>query len=341
VRQPIYGLLIGNLLLFALATLMRLHNLVPLAPERVADFGFLDEIGALMVWGTAVLFADCILIILIYERARSWSGGSCFARLAIAGAAVLTFDQFMFFAGLHLVTKAGLAVLAGGWAAKMGAVVLYSLLGAAYLRWFERPLARSARAPRIADVFDVLTYRERYEALLARTGRDALTGALDRGRLEAQGRRAVDDAALAGRPISLMLVDIDHFKSFNDRFGHASGDDVLRRIAAIIMATVRADDLVFRFGGEEFVVICDGMGPVPALALGERMRRAIAQSGDGAARVSVSIGVATCAQDASDYDGLFNIADRRLYQAKATGRNCVVGDHLAPPEGTKRLLHAV
>jgi diguanylate cyclase (GGDEF)-like protein len=341
VRQPIYGLLIGNLLLFALAAEMRYHDLVPLAPGRVADFGFLDEIGALMIWGTAILFVDCILIILIYERARVWFGDRLFARLAFAGAAVLTFDQVMFFAGLHLLTGAGLPVLFGGWAAKMGAVALYSLLAGAYLRWFEHPLQRGARVARIGDVFDTLTYRERYEALLARTGRDALTGALDRGRLEAQGRRSIDDAALAGRPVSLMLVDIDHFKSFNDRFGHAAGDDVLKRIAATMMATVRADDLVFRFGGEEFVVICDGMPAAQALGLGERIRRAIAVSGDGAARVSASVGVATCAQDAADYGGLFEIADQRLYQAKAAGRNCVIGERVASAETPVRLLQAV
>ena len=196
---------------------------------------------------------------------------------------------------------------------------------------------RRGRAPRIADVFDTLTYRERYEALLARTGRDALTGALDRGRLELQGRRAIDDAALAGRPVSLMLIDIDHFKGFNDRFGHAAGDDVLKRIAAAVMATVRADDFVFRYGGEEFVVICDGMTGAAALALGERIRRSVATSGESAARISVSIGIATCAQDAADYDGLFEVADQRLYQAKAAGRNCVIGERVGSAETPVRL----
>ena len=201
VRQPIYGLLVGNLLLFALAAVMRNHDLVELAPGRAADLGFLDEMGALMVWGTAILFLDCILIILLYERSRAWLGDRVMARLALAGAAVLTFDQVMFYAGLHVLTGAGLAVLFGGWAAKMGAVALYSVLGAVYLRWLERPLRRSRRAPRITDVFDTLTYRERYEELLARTGRDALTGALDRGRLEAHGRQTIDEAALAGRQV--------------------------------------------------------------------------------------------------------------------------------------------
>ena len=189
VRQPIYGLLIGNLLLLALAVVIRNHELVQFAPGRAIDLGFLDEMGALMVWGTAILFVDCILLILLYERSRAWFGGLVLARLAFAGAAVLTFDQVLFYAGLHVVTGAGLAVLFGGWAAKMGAVALYSVLGTVYLLWCERPIGVARRAPRIVDVFDTLTYRERYEDLLARTGRDALTGALDRGRLERRGDR--------------------------------------------------------------------------------------------------------------------------------------------------------
>jgi diguanylate cyclase (GGDEF)-like protein len=190
-------------------------------------------------------------------------------------------------------------------------------------------------------VFDALTYRERYEDLLARSGRDALTGALDRGRLETDGRRALDEARLAGRPLSLMLVDIDHFKSFNDRYGHAAGDIVLKRIAAVILATVRSGDLVFRFGGEEFVVICDGLAAAPALALGEAIRLAVSESGEGAGHVSASIGIATCAQDAGDYDGLFAVADRRLYEAKSAGRDRVVGATEGNADATSRLRQVI
>jgi hypothetical protein len=81
---------------------------------------------------------------------------------------------------------------------------------------------------------------------------------------------------------------------------------------------------VYRFGGEEFVLICDGLSAGPALALGERVRREIAASTEGS-RVTVSVGVATC--DA--YDAMFQLADQRLYQAKAAGRNCVIGERLA------------
>ncbi|MBZ0149653.1 MAG: GGDEF domain-containing protein [Pseudorhodoplanes sp.] len=341
VRQPIYGLLIGNLLMIGLATVMRNHDLVSLAPGRVADFGFLGQMGALMLWGTAILFIDAILIILLYEKSRAFLEDRIFLRLAVAGAAVLTFDQLAFFAGLHVLTGAGLPVLIGGWLAKMAAVSLYTILVGIYLYWLERPASHARNAPRIADVFDVLTYRERYEDLLARSGRDALTGAFDRGRLESHGRRMIEEAQHLGLPASLLLVDIDHFKSYNDRFGHAAGDAVLKRIAALIMASVRASDCVFRFGGEEFVVVGKALGSEAALALGERIRREIASQSDVVtSRVTVSVGVASAPDDARLYDLLFASADARLYKAKAAGRNCVVGSRAVSSETPVRLAVA-
>ena len=332
VRQPIYGLLIGNLLMVALAALMRHHSLAQLGPGGMADFAFLDQMGALMVWGTALLFVDCILIVILYEHSRTWLRDRVFLRLALAGAAVLTFDQFGFYAGLHLLTGAPVSVLLGGWAAKMGAVAIYSVLVGCYLRLAERPIGRQPKEARVSDVFDMLTYRERYEDLLARTGRDALTGAYDRGRLETQGREAIAAAAQAARPVSLLLIDIDDFKTFNDRLGHAAGDAIIRSIAREIMATVRASDTVFRFGGDEFVVICEDVTSEAALALGERVRREIATHVESAgSRVTVSIGVATTAGGVVDYDSLFQLADRCLYQAKAAGRNCTIGDRVASP----------
>ena len=338
VRQPIYGLLFGNVLLFALAFLMRHHVPVQLSPDHTAVFAFLNEMGALMVWGTAILFFDCILIILLYERSRAWFGDTVFPRLLLCSALVLSFDQAAFWAGLHMLTGAGLPVLVGGWIAKMGAVVFYSGMAAVYLIYFERPIGRRQER-RIWDVFDTLTYRERYEDLLARTGSDALTGALDRHSLESYGRRAVEQAAAAGRPLAFLLIDIDHFKAFNDRFGHAAGDRTLKQIVATIMTASRVNDFTYRFGGEEFVVIADGIGEDDARVLAERIRRAIAgtASRDG---VTVSIGVATCPVDAGEYDELFDVADKRLYEAKSSGRNRVVGGGDAPDDFPAGLAQA-
>ncbi len=340
VRQPMYGLLFGNVLLFALAFLMRHHVLLPLSPERTANFGFLDEMGALMVWGTAVLFFDCILMILLYERMRAWFGDRVFPRLLFTSALILSFDQAAFWAGLHVLTGAGVPVLIGGWVAKMGAVVLYSAMAAIYLLYFERPLGRRRRELQLWDVFSTLTYRERYEDLLAHTGSDALTGALDRHSLESYGRRAVENAAAVGRPLALLLIDIDHFKEFNDRFGHSAGDRKLKQIVAAIMASVRVNDVTYRFGGEEFVVIADAIGMPEALALAERVRGAIAALAVRDA-TTTSIGVAVCPDDAGDYDELFDIADKRLYEAKSAGRNRVVGATPPPEELPAAVAQAI
>jgi diguanylate cyclase (GGDEF)-like protein len=165
---------------------------------------------------------------------------------------------------------------------------------------------------------------------------------LDRGRLQSEGRNAVEDAIYAGRPISLLLVDIDHFKDFNDRFGHAAGDAELKRIARVIMGAICGGDLLFRFAGEEFVVIAGGLAGAQAATLGERIRRELAASGTAVSTtITASIGVASCGEDASDYDSLFEIADQRLYQAKAAGRNCVIGRRPATLELPAQLAHAV
>ncbi len=270
--------------------------------------------------------AGTVAFPLLANAGTSHAGAPSFS---FTGAAVLTFDQVAFFTGLHFLTGAGLPVLIGGWIAKMGAVALYAALGTLYLTRYDRPLGRCA-APRIRDVFDTLTYRERYENLLARTGCDALTGTLDRHSLEAYGRRAVDSAAAAGRPLSLLLIDLDHFKEFNDRHGHSAGDRMLKQVAHEIMTSTRMSDFTYRFGGEEFVVIADGLGGDDGAELAEHIRAAVAAARDAAGgQITVSIGVASCGRDATGYDELFEVADRRLYEAKQRGRNRVVGPEQA------------
>jgi diguanylate cyclase (GGDEF)-like protein len=130
-----------------------------------------------------------------------------------------------------------------------------------------------------------------------------------------------------GDPLSLLLIDIDDFKSLNDRYGHAEGDEVLRRVAHTINNTVRETDLPARYGGEEFAVIGARTGAPGALALAEKLRQAVStarfrasEPGSDDLHVTISIGV-------SVYDGdlkeLFNDADRALYRAKGAGKDCV------------------
>jgi len=326
VRQPIYGLLFANFLMVGLVVLMRFHDLAP-AISSQPDFAFMDEMSGLMVWGTILLFVDSILIILVYERSASWFPNRQTLRIILSAAIVLTFDQLGFFAALHLFIDAPINVLYSGWIAKMGAALIFGAMAGFYLRHIEVVRLGRAATTRLSDVFDTLTYRQRYEALLETSGRDSLTGLLDRGRLDGEGRHTIAAAVAAGRPVSLLVIDIDHFKTLNDRHGHATGDEALRRIARRITEATRPPDSVFRYGGEEFIVLADGLTYTSAMIAAERLRRRIATTiVEGVAEgITASIGVATAAEDGGDLAGLFAEADARLYAAKAAGRDRVCG----------------
>ncbi len=324
VRQPIYGLLFGNALMVGLVLILRQHHVADIGEGRMPDLAFIDEMGWLMVWGTSLLFVDSILIILLYEKLGRHLQRLPFVRLSVAVCGVLTFDQVGFFTALHLLTGAPFAVFLGGWAAKMCGGLFFSGALLAYLHFFESPQALPKRPLR--DIFELLTFRERYEALVANSGRDSLTGFFDKGRFEAMGQEAVALAQKTGRPLSLLVIDVDHFKSINDRFGHIEGDRALRFIAHILGTVVGADHRLFRIGGEEFAVLAALPHPVARL-LGERIRQTVSSANAGGAyRITVSIGVATVRKSTDGLTELFGQADQRLYAAKTSGRDRVVGD---------------
>ncbi|ESZ71930.1 diguanylate cyclase [Mesorhizobium sp. L103C119B0] len=322
VRQPIYGLLLGNALMIGLVLILRLHDISALSDGKLPDIGFIDQLGWLMVWGTTLLFIDAILIILLYEKLGRYLRKAPFSRILICVACVLTFDQAGFFTALHFVAGAPIAVFFGGWFAKMGAAFAYSAMLVAYLRWFE---TRQVVAPRgLSDVFNTLTYRERYEAVVEHVGRDGLTGLLHRGRFDSDGERLVAVSLRTAQPLSLLIVDVDHFKSINDRFGHAEGDRVLRSIAQVLTQAAGAHDQVFRIGGEEFAILCSQPHAVARL-LGENLRQAV-KACVNRFDISVSAGIATVDETVGSLADLFALADERLYRAKSTGRDRVVGE---------------
>lgn len=324
VRQPIYGLMLGNALMIGLVLLLRMHVISPLPDGRVPDIAFIDEMGWLMVWGTTLLFADAILIILLYEKLGTYLRHMPFVRVLVCVACVLTFDQAGFFAALHLVAGAPIDVFLGGWFAKMGAALAYSGMLVAYLRWVED---HDVSLPRgLSDIFDTLTYRERYEALVKHVGRDGLTGLLHRGSFDADGETAVAAGIRTAKPLSLLIVDVDHFKSINDRFGHAEGDRVLKSVATVLIDTVGKEDQVFRIGGEEFAILC----PQPhALArlLGESIRGAVKSSVHTSRfGITISAGISTVSETTRSLADIFALADQRLYKAKSSGRDRVIGE---------------
>jgi len=134
-------------------------------------------------------------------------------------------------------------------------------------------------------------------------------------------------------PVSLAFIDVDHFKQVNDTYGHAFGDTVLIGVAKVLKETVRENDIVVRFGGEEFVVVMPDTDHENSLITAERLRRALSLQGfittqDEEVRVTCSFGVVTTKNSQMNFKLLCDQADKLLYQAKADGRNCVKGRQL-------------
>lgn len=136
-----------------------------------------------------------------------------------------------------------------------------------------------------------------------------------------------------GTPLSVLMVDIDHFKSVNDTHGHQAGDEVLKSVAQVVQKTVRVEDVAARYGGEEFIVVARGADPLSAQSLAERLRRMVQKtpvahpsvSGEFI-QVTISVGTATRTPDRpyTTVDALIGAADSALYAAKLAGRNRVV-----------------
>lgn len=152
---------------------------------------------------------------------------------------------------------------------------------------------------------------------------DGLTGIANRRAFDAELARRVAATSRSGEPLGLCLLDIDHFKSFNDTFGHQAGDDAIAAVAGALRASCRAADIPARYGGEEMAVIMPDADEAQALRAAERLRAAVAATPVGDLAVSVSVGVAVTRGGCSP-ELLIEAADRALYEAKEGGRNRVV-----------------
>lgn len=164
--------------------------------------------------------------------------------------------------------------------------------------------------------------------LQKQASQDALTGAMNRRSLEEAAAKLWAFSLRTGDPLSVIMIDVDHFKSINDRFGHQVGDEVLRRLAAVCKKSVRTFDYFARYGGEEFCILMPSTRETDALGLAERLRQAYADSPmefEGQyLRSTISLGVADSQQVPSDFVSVLNAADQALYRAKGEGRNRVV-----------------
>jgi diguanylate cyclase (GGDEF)-like protein len=159
---------------------------------------------------------------------------------------------------------------------------------------------------------------------------DELTGALNRKALTPLFERMAKEVNAQESHLSMLLCDLDHFKNINDRYGHAVGDDVLCHAATVIRQAIRAEDRMFRIGGEEFLILLPHADAALAAGIGERIRTTLAGSPANGIPVTVSIGAVTSpAHRHVEERELQEIADQALYEAKSTGRNRLVA--AAPP----------
>ncbi|HET6530049.1 MAG TPA: diguanylate cyclase [Actinoplanes sp.] len=218
-----------------------------------------------------------------------------------------------------------LTLIAGQLAVSLANALLYGSL--------EERVADRTRA--LAEQTRALAEANSRLELLSIT--DALTGVANRRRFAEVLASESDRAQASGRPIGVVLMDIDHFKSYNDRYGHPAGDECLRHVTAVLGSAVRGTDLLCRYGGEEFAVILRDIDDDGAACISERFRAAVAaarrdHADNPAGIVTVSVGAATGIPSASlTAEEVVSRADAALYRSKAQGRNQVT---MAPPSSS-------
>ncbi|MET4272464.1 MULTISPECIES: GGDEF domain-containing protein [unclassified Bradyrhizobium] len=183
---------------------------------------------------------------------------------------------------------------------------------------------------------EISNLQQSLEAIRAESLTDPLTGLGNRKYFDRMIDMAVQGALASGEPLSLLLVDIDHFKSFNDSYGHLTGDQVLRLVGLSLKQTIKGQDITARYGGEEFAVVLPNTALRQALTVADHIRRAVMakelkkkSTGEILGRVTISVGVSMLKQG-DDTDALIERADACLYAAKRNGRNRVICE--ADPE---------
>ena len=212
------------------------------------------------------------------------------------------------------------------------AIVLTSTLGV-HPQWaIEDPVPLIATLALLAVVVSIVWALEaaelhhRDEAIL-----DPLTGLLNRHALVPRFLEISHQARLTGQPVSLVLCDVDGFKQINDEHGHDRGDAVLRDIAYELRKRLRSFELVYRLGGEEFLIVLPGIGPRAGQEVAERLRAGVQQARPTGIPITISLGVSTASGADVDYETLFKAADEALYEAKRRGRNQVIVATISSP----------
>lgn len=300
-------------------------------------------VGALLVysaverhWGRSwISFASSLLDVTLVSGVLALFLVLDQPRQAIQDVAIFP-AYFLAIAATGIRYDSRVCLVTGGLAvAEYGAIVTVAAgmwRGEAPFGW-PAQIARLAALGVATALVVILVVRAR--ELRSLSSRDRFTGLLNRATFDERLRVEEPIALATGHGFAVGMIDIDHFKRFNDTHGHAGGDEALKQVAEVLRGSFREADVVARYGGEEFSVLLVGIGVEHALPLFERTRRSIGELAVGVpgrtepASVTVSIGVAVFPIDGTGAGEVLETADRRLYEAKAAGRDRVVG----PPSG--------
>ena len=249
-----------------------------------------------------------------------------------------------------VIGQMGVAAIAGGNLIFAPAFALYFIFLASFVGQMVENRLRQLAAEQTADrLLREITEKNELlrianEALETKAHEDPLTGLANRRRFDVVLSESLAAMQREGSTLSLMMIDVDHFKAFNDTYGHQAGDECLQMIAGAIKATIAGDDnLVARYGGEEFVVILPGNEAAAAVTIAERINLAVrltslAHLPNKPPRQTVSIGLVSCTQStATSPEAVIAAADAALYEAKKRGRNrvCV---HACADTGQQKIL---
>lgn len=300
----------------------------------------LDGAGAFSVFGSRLfgtsLFSalllpvDAVLFVALYHVFSRVLPRSLLLRLTAAASLVLAHDALLYSVVRHLGQPDFLAHLLGLYADQIAGALLLGASTAALLRFLgEEALEGEITAAEGRDPADIVTRRGRYEGLGRGPTRDALTGLFNRGFFADVLPLEMTRCGRLGLPTSLLIADIDFFKSVNDRHGHPEGDRVLKAVAEALRATLRAGDAPCRIGGEEFGVVLPRASRDAGRQLATRIRRELSDrlfevEPPLAAIPTLTIGIATYPDEVSTAEELIRLADERLYQGKHEGRDCIV-----------------
>ena len=336
-RKVAYGVVIANLVIYGLGQVARLHlTLDGGRGSQVLPPEFAEN-GRIALASATALFIDVVSTVVIFEQVSAWVRRSLFLRLWICLMAIMALDSLLFTTGAFLGRPAFTSLLVSGFVGKALGATVYAVIVALYASYVEAPGRRPFDLPQGGDVFDWLTYRQRYEQARTMMTRDALTGLFNRGYFDETAPRHLAHANRAGHQMSLVMIDVDRLKEANDRHGHQAGDQLLTFVARQVEQMVRSADVACRYGGDEFMVVLTTADGRAARIFSERLLELVMTKSKEQAPVpawapaTITIGVAVYPDDGLTLPDLVLRADERLYAGKRQG-----GARLVTPNGVER-----